>query len=307
MAVKSEPSSRAPGAHAPKAAAGAVPLAGADGQAAEEQALKDLLSGLRAARDGDFSVRLNARRRGLIGEIAAEFNELASTNQRMAQELVRVGRIIGREGRMTERAALPATPAARGRRLDRVGQRADRRPRAPDDRGRARHRRRRRGRPVPEDGAEDRGPAGQGRVPAHRHHGEHDGRPARRPSPTRSPASRARSAPTASSAARPRSRASAGTWKDLTESVNSMASNLTDQVRNIAAGHDRGGQGRPDPEDHRRRQGRDPRAQEHHQHDGRPALVASPTRSRASRARSAPRASSAARPRSRASAAPGAT
>ena len=26
----------------------------------------------------------------------------------------------------------------------------------------------------------------------------------------------------------------AGTWKDLTESVNSMAANLTDQVRNIA-------------------------------------------------------------------------
>src|SRR5205823_12256925 len=26
----------------------------------------------------------------------------------------------------------------------------------------------------------------------------------------------------------------AGTWKDLTDSVNSMASNLTDQVRNIA-------------------------------------------------------------------------
>jgi len=25
-----------------------------------------------------------------------------------------------------------------------------------------------------------------------------------------------------------------GTWKDLTESVNSMASNLTNQVRNIA-------------------------------------------------------------------------
>src|SRR3989449_8797160 len=28
----------------------------------------------------------------------------------------------------------------------------------------------------------------------------------------------------------------AGTWKDLTDSVNSMASNLTGQVRNIAAG-----------------------------------------------------------------------
>ena len=35
-------------------------------------------------------------------------------------------------------------------------------------------------------------------------------------------------------AARPRSRTSAGTWKDLTDNVNFMASNLTSQVRNIA-------------------------------------------------------------------------
>ncbi len=60
-------------------------------------------------RGGDFSARLSTRRRGLLGEIAAEFNELAATNQRMAKELVRVGRIIGREGRMTERATLAGT------------------------------------------------------------------------------------------------------------------------------------------------------------------------------------------------------
>ena len=39
------------------------------------------------------------------------------------------------------------------------------------------------------------------------------------------------------------------------------------------AGHDRGGRGRPDPEGHGRRQGRDPRAEEHRQHDGRPAVL----------------------------------
>ena len=160
----------------------------------------------------------------------------------------------------------------------------------------------------------------------------------------------------------------AGTWKDLTDTVNSMAGNLTGQVRNIAdvttavargdlskkitvdvkgeilelkntintmvdqlrsfasevtrvarevgtegklggqarrggrGGHlegpdrlreldggqpdragaqhrrrdDRRGERRPVEEDHGRREGRDPRAQEHHQHDGRPA----PARSR---------------------------
>ena len=38
-------------------------------------------------------------------------------------------------------------------------------------------------------------------------------------------------------------------------------------------GDHRGGAGRPVQEDHRRREGRDPRAQEHHQHDGRPAQL----------------------------------
>ncbi len=38
------------------------------------------------------------------------------------------------------------------------------------------------------------------------------------------------------------------------------------------AGDDRGREGRPDPEDHRRCEGRDPRAEEHDQRDGRPAF-----------------------------------
>jgi len=45
---------------------------------------------------------------------------------------------------------------------------------------------------------------------------------------------RARSAPRASWAARHWCLASPGTWKDLTDSVNAMCGNLTDQVRNIA-------------------------------------------------------------------------
>ncbi len=50
----------------------------------------------------------------------------------------------------------------------------------------------------------------------------------------------------------------AGTWKDLTDSVNFMASNLTSQVRNIAEVTTAVARGRPVQEDHRRRQGRDP-------------------------------------------------
>ena len=36
-----------------------------------------------------------------------------------------------------------------------------------------------------------------------------------------------------------------GTWKELTDNVNLMASNLTDQVRDIAAGRDRHRPGQP--------------------------------------------------------------
>ena len=63
----------------------------------------------------------------------------------------------------------------------------------------------------------------------------------------------------------------AGTWKDLTDNVNLMADNLTGQVRNIAEVTTAVAKRRPVEEDHRRREGRDPRAQEHHQHHGRPA------------------------------------
>ena len=63
----------------------------------------------------------------------------------------------------------------------------------------------------------------------------------------------------------------AGTWKDLTDNVNSMARNLTGQVRNIAEVTTAVAQGDLSRKIARRREGRDPRAQEHHQHDGRPA------------------------------------
>ena len=64
-----------------------------------------------------------------------------------------------------------------------------------------------------------------------------------------------------------------GTWKDLTDNVNAMAANLTGQVRNIAEVTTAVALRRLVQEDHRRREGRDPRAEEHHQHDGGPAQL----------------------------------
>ena len=64
-----------------------------------------------------------------------------------------------------------------------------------------------------------------------------------------------------------------GTWRDLTDNVNSMASNLTSQVRNIASVATAVAKGDLSPEDHRGRPGRDPGAEVDGQHDGRPAVV----------------------------------
>ena len=68
----------------------------------------------------------------------------------------------------------------------------------------------------------------------------------------------------------------AGTWKDLTDNVNLMAENLTGQVRNIADVTTAVAKGDLVEEDHGRREGRDPRPQEHDQHHGRSAQRASP-------------------------------
>ena len=63
----------------------------------------------------------------------------------------------------------------------------------------------------------------------------------------------------------------AGTWKDLTDNVNSMADQPHRPGAQHRRGDDRGGGRRPVEEDHRRRARRDPAAERDHQHDGRPA------------------------------------
>jgi HAMP domain-containing protein len=68
--------------------------------------LQPLLQALEAARSGDFSVRLPNVRNGILSDIYRAYNEVIGLNEGMAKEIVRVGRIVGREGRMTERATL---------------------------------------------------------------------------------------------------------------------------------------------------------------------------------------------------------
>jgi HAMP domain-containing protein/CheY-like chemotaxis protein/signal transduction histidine kinase len=63
----------------------------------------DLLHALQAMRSGDFSVRMTGDYLGIDGKIADTFNEIVAANQRMSQQLERVGHVVGREGKTRQR------------------------------------------------------------------------------------------------------------------------------------------------------------------------------------------------------------
>jgi HAMP domain-containing protein/signal transduction histidine kinase/ActR/RegA family two-component response regulator len=104
---------RAPGAPKRNGRTKALPL---------HEQLRELLGALRAARRGDFSVRLDfdfdrpeadAGGNGvdpgvgrLMGDIAREVNSVVALNDAFVSQMVRVERIVGREGRMNERVSL---------------------------------------------------------------------------------------------------------------------------------------------------------------------------------------------------------
>jgi HAMP domain-containing protein/CheY-like chemotaxis protein/signal transduction histidine kinase len=65
--------------------------------------LRKLLRALQAVRDGDFSVRMASDQVGLAGKVADTFNEIVDSNQKLALELERAGQIVGKEGRTRHR------------------------------------------------------------------------------------------------------------------------------------------------------------------------------------------------------------
>ena len=65
-----------------------------------------LLAALMAFKRGDFSARLPEDWTGVPGKIADTFNTVIETNERMTRELERIGRVVGKEGRITQRASL---------------------------------------------------------------------------------------------------------------------------------------------------------------------------------------------------------
>ena len=67
---------------------------------------KKLLSALVALEEGDFTVRLPSDLTQLDGKIADTFNRVIKQNQRMSAELERISRVVGKEGRISQRASI---------------------------------------------------------------------------------------------------------------------------------------------------------------------------------------------------------
>ena len=107
MLSNSETPANKKGAATPQAAAN-----GANG--AESFHIHELLPALQAMRVGDFSVRMSGDRLGIEGKIADTFNEIVAANQRMAQQLERVGQRVGKEGKTKQRVQFGLSSGAWG-------------------------------------------------------------------------------------------------------------------------------------------------------------------------------------------------
>ncbi|RZI41283.1 response regulator [Herbaspirillum sp. HC18] len=198
----------------------------------EELDAKLLLGVLTALKKGDFSTRMPSDLTGLPGKIADTLNDIMEANEQLTQEITEVSRVVGREGRLTQRASVPSAAGGWSTIVKSVNILIDDLVRPTTEMARV-------------IGAVAKGDLSQTMAL------DVDGRPLK--------GQFLRAASTAntmvdqlSSFASEVTRVArevgtegklggqanvpgvAGTWKDLTDSVNSMAGNLTSQVRNIA-------------------------------------------------------------------------
>jgi HAMP domain-containing protein/signal transduction histidine kinase len=85
-----------------------------EGQRADELNLDQLLGALQAMRVGDFTVRLPGNYTGRSGKLADTFNDIVAANERMAKQLDHVGQVVGREGKTRTRVRIGLTDGAWG-------------------------------------------------------------------------------------------------------------------------------------------------------------------------------------------------
>ncbi len=191
-----------------------------------------LLQALTALKKGDFSARLPMEWTGVAGKVADTFNEVVELNERMAKELERLSRGVGKEGKIGQRGSLGDVTGSWAAAIDSVNELIDD----------LVHPTRETARVI---GAVAQGDLSQTMAL------EADNRPLQgeflrtakvvnkmvdQLGTFASEVTRvAREVGTDGKlGGQAQVKGVAGTWKDLTDSVNSMAGNLTAQVRNIA-------------------------------------------------------------------------
>ena len=91
-----------------------------------------LLRVLSEVKNGDFGVRMPLEWTGVAGKIADGLNDVIAANQTLEAELAKVSRVVGKEGKLSQRLALGGSDRVWSQQ-HRVGQRPHRRPCAPHD------------------------------------------------------------------------------------------------------------------------------------------------------------------------------
>ncbi len=240
-----------------------------DPAVADSQELTSLLTALTALRKGDATVRLPLHWQGVAGKVADVFNDVVELNASMADELARLSQVVGKEGKLKQRASLGETRGFWGESIESVNALIDDLVHPTSEIARV-------------IGAVAKGDLSQTMAL------EIDGRPLEgeflRTAKTintmvdqlgsfAAEVTRvAREVGTEGKlGGQAKVKGVAGTWKDLTDNVNSMAGNLTAQVRNIADVTTAVAKGDLSKKITVDVKGEIPRAEEHDQHDGRSA------------------------------------
>ena len=193
---------------------------------------RQLVSALRSLRKGDFTVRLPEDGEGVDEEIATLFNDVVQLNQEMTREFERLSMVVGKEGRITQRGRLDGATGSWETAVRSINELIEDMVQPTAEVARV-------------IGAVAKGDLSQSMTV------EIDGRPLRgeflrignvvntmveQLASFASEVTRvAREVGTEGKlGGQAQVRGVAGTWKDLTDNVNAMATNLTSQVRNIA-------------------------------------------------------------------------
>jgi HAMP domain-containing protein/signal transduction histidine kinase/CheY-like chemotaxis protein len=194
--------------------------------------LSALLSALTALKRGKEGVRLPVEWTGVAGKVADAFNEVVEQNERMASELARLSRVVGKEGRLQQRLNLGDVGGFWGESVESVNELIEDLVHPTSETARVI------GAVAQGDLSQtmalevnDRPLQGEFLLTARTINKMVDQLSSFASEVTRV----AREVGTEGKlGGQAQVKGVAGTWKDLTESVNSMASNLTSQVRNIA-------------------------------------------------------------------------